>query len=609
MVTALIFGKPAVPPPDGSTSARDKEKEKVGQHQSQRQRQSRERVTTAMKQKPSPPHNTHNNNNVNAHNDHHQKHPAKIHTQRKNNSDSTKGVQNGGAKLKISSTPKNYLDTSTPTAERWQRDRREHSLKRPVSNNSTSRPPVVHQTAVRSTDAPKYKPKSNGEITPANKMAAAAAEPTKVHAVITNTHTQNMKMTEDEKWLVSFNELKENRRSCYKEGDYDGSTFAIESEDLVKWIFEQRDQYQKYLEGRETILSDARVNLLHSIGLLRCRVRGCRRLLGANKSFHCMEHRRFNTLLNMGQSRMDPSKEDNVSQSKRFKHNNSGETYANGDQRTLKSPPETKLEGIVNIVKLAADTVAKEIRYLGLQSPTDNAESAIRRFAVEIYCPMLYTSKDQSTGNSSHSADRVLLSTLLALRDMLIINAEKFFSCSLKDTSTIRGSGEEADANLMTRNQYFARTVVLNAAKALQRMSPDVFLKHSVPNQGHVFERYLEASRNYDAKGDEFQFALEKLDARATYRNLKGSSLSERESILTRTSFNYAREQHPLLQQDDSFSGRSEVQVVPNACAVFAMGESEKVKKAVCNVEEKRDVMNEVRESRIRLLKRYYGEL
>ena len=176
---------------------------------------------------------------------------------------------------------------------------------------------------------------------------------------------------------------------------------------------------------------------------------GCKRALGEFESFHCAEHRNVNTntaTLAMG----DPSTYNTSKRAvKRRKTNpkepsskSSSKLPANGTKHTLKSPPEQMLKNgsnpkettntkededdILNIVKLAAGAVAKEIRYLGLHpsSSTDHVESAIERFAVEVYYPLLYSSKERSVGTSSYSADRVLLSTLLALQEMLVTNAD-----------------------------------------------------------------------------------------------------------------------------------------------------------------------------------------
>jgi hypothetical protein len=267
---------------------------------------------------------------------------------------------------------------------------------------------------------------------------------------------------------------------------------------------------------------------------------------------------------------------------------------------------------MATLVELAAETVAKEVRYLALESSTEKAELAIKRFAMDIYYPMLYTSFTEQGTETSYSALRVLISTLIAIREMLIINSEKFFPFETpKDSSTHKESDEEATSKLISRD--IACAVVKNSAKALQRKSPDIFLKLQVSNEDSLFDQYLEASKSYDSKGDEFQFALGRVDARAVYQTAKGSQLGERESIMARTGFNYAREHHPLIQHNDGTSTglRDDSQPVPNVC-FFVMGgdetksEKNEISKSINNVEESHDVMKDERVKKIHELKRRY---
>jgi len=206
----------------------------------------------------------------------------------------------------------------------------------------------------------------------------------------------------------------------------------------------------------------------------------------------------------------------------------------------------------------------------------------------------------------------VLISTLLAIREMLIINSEKFFPFETpKDSSTHKESDEEATSKLISRD--IACAVVQNSAKALQRKSPDIFLKLKISNQDSLFDQYLEASKSYDSKGEEFQFALGRVDARAVYQTAKGSQLGERESIMARTGFNYAREQHPLIQHNGGTTTRlrDDSQPVPNVC-FFVMGgdetksEKNEISKSINNVEESHDVMKDERVKKIYELKRRY---
>ena len=453
---------------------------------------------------------------------------------------------------------------------------------------------------------------------------------------------------EAEDWIKSFHELKkfqEINKRIPNEGDNillnvipnEGDNILLRStsthfrkcpkmEKLLKWMTIQRHEYKRYLEGEETALSESRVYLLRSIGMLddmneiktvtnerRCIVGGCRRV--ANESLYCTEHRgAYKSVTDQTQhNKPTEYKSSKSSHAKRQKLNYTGELHTKVAQHTLKSPPELECRAMATLVELVAETVAKEVRYLALESSTEKAELAIKRFAMEIYYPMLYTSFKEQGMETSYSAIRVLISTLLAIREMLIINAERFFPFeTTKDSSTQKESDEEATSSKII-SRDIASAVVQNSAKALQRKSPDIFLKLKFSNQDNLFDQYLEASKSYDSKGEEFQFALGWVDARVVYQTAKGSQLGERESIMARAGFNYAREQHPLIQHNDGTSTglRRDSQPVPNVC-FFVMGgdetksEKNEISKSISNVEESHDVMKDERVTKIYELKRRY---
>jgi hypothetical protein len=483
---------------------------------------------------------------------------------------------------------------------------------------------------------------SNGKmiISEKRKMNVASSSsstislPTKLNnGVLPNIRENKMpiiQLPEEQKWIKSFNELKtfqEINKRMPNEGDNIFSKYP-KMDELLKWITQQRHEYKRYLKGEETALSQSRVYLLRNIGILddmneikavtnerRCIIGGCRRVV-ANESLYCTEHRGAGESVTDQTQHNKPTeyKSSETSYAKRQKHNDTGElhTNTNGAQHTLKSPPELECRAMTTLVELAAETVAKEVRYLALESSTEKAELAIKRFAMDIYYPMLYTSFKEQGTETSYSALRVLISTLIAIREMLIINSEKFFPFETpKDSSTHKESGEEATSKLISRD--IACAVVQNSAKALQRKSPDIFLKLKVSNEDSLFDQYLEASKSYDSKGDEFQFALGRVDARAVYQTAKGSQLGERESIMARTGFNYAREHHPLIQHNDGTSTglRDDSQPVPNVC-FFVMGgdetksEKNEISKSINNVEESHDVMKDERVKKIHELKRRY---
>ena len=400
----------------------------------------------------------------------------------------------------------------------------------------------------------------------------------------------------------------------------------------------------------------------------RCMFWNCSRELGPDESYHCAEHMKVHSSAlavaavevqghnwkNNNPPNASKSASSNTSEPVAKRHKSDASRAADQStlildsatkhtlqtqsqlQQHLKSPPEGTslldiqraekvIEGkdvekdVMKTVKLAAEAVSKEIRHLGLHtSPGHYIESVIKRFALEVFYPLLSSAKERNmTTASSYSTDRVLISSLLALQEMLMINAEKFFPFTGFKESTVN----ELKGN-STLKHDFARAVVQNAAKRLQKMSSQSS-EYGVPNQDQIFIKYLEASRSYETKGEDFQIALDRLDARATYQNTNGSTLSTRESIMARTSFNFARGQHPLLSrgEDSTFATSEQTNAnnaypipAPNACAFFVMDESKSVpktkifseSKSYKLVEERDTKRTEARETMIRILKRAY---
>lgn len=628
MVTALRFGKP-VPHTSSSTKGKE-ENDGGGSGKSRHERERDTAAATATAAAIETASNKSDNFQKAAHNQRRQNlnsSSAMNHVQFASSSASASSTQ-----LKVLPLSKNNTYAATQTQPGQKIQNGESGPFMPT--NRTSWRSMMHDKAKRSIN-------SNGGSFRVSAPPPSAAAPTNTKALVAKHE-----MSEEEEWIKTFKDVREYQ---YQHGHLPTSGWdkgkSVEEVDLIKWMDLQRYLYQKYLEGRKSALSHTRIDLLRSIGMIdkavsnveskrMCMFWGCKRALGEFESFHCAEHMNVNTAaLAVG----DPSTYNTSKRAvKRRKTNpkessskSSSNPPANGTKHTLKSPPEEMLKNVsnpeettnikededdlLNMVKLAAGAVAKEIRYLGLQSSssTDHVESAIERFAVEVYCPLLYSSKERSVGTSSYSADRVLLSTLLALQEMLVTNAEKFFPLAeLKGSSTEKDNDEEANSKL-TRD--FARALVQNAAKRLQRTSPDVSLTHIIPNQDRLVDRYLEASRRYESRGEDFQLALGRLDASATYRNAKGSTLSKRESIMARTSFNFAREHHPLVRENDMVGGQAGAQPAPNACAIFVVGEGKRVQKedtmqtSAHNLEARHQKRTKVRESRIRLLKRYFG--
>ncbi len=183
---------------------------------------------------------------------------------------------------------------------------------------------------------------------------------------------------------------------------------------------------------------------------------------------------------------------------------------------------------------------------------------AVRRFAMEVYCPFLLSAR-QSMGNKSPNVDRIRLSTLLAVREMLIMNADRLFTFA-----TLKQSPKSSSERLYLAH-VFSNAIVRNAAKRL----------HSSAEQGQFFADFLQAAHNYYTKSEDFQFSLARLDARSICVYQGGKQVGAEESILAKIDFNHARRRHPLLYKDRCSretsidNGMPLTSPVPTACAAF----------------------------------------
>jgi len=190
---------------------------------------------------------------------------------------------------------------------------------------------------------------------------------------------------------------------------------------------------------------------------------------------------------------------------------------------------------------------------------------AVKKFVLEVYCPFLLSAKN-NTGNNSPSADRICASTLLAIREMMIMNAEKLFTfSSLKQVSGTRGNRDKTYLS-----HVFANAIVRNTAKRYQSLQPE----------SHFFADFVQATQSYDSSSYEFQFSLDQADVRSEYAYPGGEKVGEEESVLAKVSFNYAMTRHPLLQTKNlALKGDGQLGVTqkekslsppaPTACAAF----------------------------------------
>ncbi len=183
----------------------------------------------------------------------------------------------------------------------------------------------------------------------------------------------------------------------------------------------------------------------------------------------------------------------------------------------------------------------------------------VMRFAVEVYCPFLLSARQSVKNSSPPNVDRVRMSTLLAIREMLIMNGATLFTCS-----TLKSLSER-----LYLSHVFANAIVRNTAKRL----------HAHAAEGTFFADFIQATHNYDSKTEDFQFALTRADARSIYVHQGGKQVAPEETIVAKMGFNYARERHPLLRNDRLHVKKSgDASIVndrpltcaaPTACAAF----------------------------------------
>ncbi|KAL7461653.1 hypothetical protein ACHAXS_002062 [Conticribra weissflogii] len=222
---------------------------------------------------------------------------------------------------------------------------------------------------------------------------------------------------------------------------------------------------------------------------------------------------------------------------------------------------------------------------------------AVQRFAVEVYYPYLVASK-KTMGNESPRCDRVLLSTFLALREMLITNADQVFnSQDLMRTAGMQPPGKVPGCHL--EGKASNRITGIDSFSFIARNIASMIIRLAAQEVSHqqggskFYQDFIAVANNYDTHSDDFRFCLRHADARSSCVLPNGRTLGEEESKIAKTSFNLTRNYHPLIyneQQEQEISlslNEDSVEVVDkveaknklvlpraNACAIFVMAET-----------------------------------
>lgn len=148
-----------------------------------------------------------------------------------------------------------------------------------------------------------------------------------------------------------------------------------------------------------------------------------------------------------------------------------------------------------------------------------NIAKAVELFAADFYCPHLISSKSRVGHANCPKSDRVIISTLIAIQEMLIINTMKHFpSSSPQKVHNSVNAILKASANRL--------------AVVLSNFSADTF---------------AQASEGYSSQRADFRFALMEADALSHGVLSDGARCSNGEHAINKASFNCARLKHPLM--------------------------------------------------------------
>ena len=231
------------------------------------------------------------------------------------------------------------------------------------------------------------------------------------------------------------------------------------------------------------------------------------------------------------------------------------------------------------------------------------AAAALEQFAMQMILPSFIsagvkegpgggTDSDSSSGGSH----RTLSGTFLALREILILNADSyFFHVGLSDKDRPDTSPENDHNSVygveekVLRSRLLATGVLFASVNRLDE------------ERERVLADLVSAIGEYDAAEDSFALYLERADGRSLGMLPNGHALGQEENIAWGVSFNAAREKHPLIatkkrrdlarrlaSYSSSITDEQKTELAhsvlngtthrlgmpkPNACAIYFVGE------------------------------------
>lgn len=151
---------------------------------------------------------------------------------------------------------------------------------------------------------------------------------------------------------------------------------------------------------------------------------------------------------------------------------------------------------------------------------------AIELFASDLFCPYLILSKSRVGFTNCPRSDRVIISTLLAIEEMLIMNIIK--QCPLSPPKKIHDS---------------VKAILIASADRL-----------AVVSSNFSADTFARASEGYWSQRLDFKFALMEADALSQGVLSDGTKCSDGEIAINKSSFNYAGQKHHLTGNSNAHS-------------------------------------------------------
>lgn len=147
-------------------------------------------------------------------------------------------------------------------------------------------------------------------------------------------------------------------------------------------------------------------------------------------------------------------------------------------------------------------------------------------------------------GCNSPKTDRLIISCLLAIQEMLMINTTKYFASFPQEVYSWVDAVMQASANQL-----------------------------SLVTSNFSVDNFINASQGYISRRADFQFALMEADGRSIGVFPDGTKCSKVESTINNTSFNYTRSNHPLICHEMDTNNTEQILSVPspNACAPLSI--------------------------------------